>query len=147
MYNLLKNYKITHAIIQLKLVTTMSKLFICLGAFNAFISVAAGAFAAHGLKNSLTEDYLATFRTAADYQFYHALGLIIIGILLGIEYKQSTLISGWVMFTGIIIFSGSLYVLALTGTRWLGMITPIGGVCFLISWLTIAVSYLRSSYQ
>ena len=122
----------------------MAKIFIFLGALNAFIAVAAGAFAAHGLKNSLSDTYLSTFRTAADYQFYHALGLIIIGILLISEYKQSTLISGWIMLTGIILFSGSLYTLALTGTKWLGMITPIGGVCFLISWLTIAISYLRA---
>ena len=123
----------------------MPKLFISLGAFNAFIAVAAGAFAAHSIKNSLSESYLATFRTAAEYQFYHALGLIIIGILLSNEYKQSTVISGWIMLTGIILFSGSLYTLSLTGTRWLGMITPIGGLCFLISWLTIAVSYLQFS--
>lgn len=131
-------------IIQLKPVTTMPKLFICLGTFNAFIAVAAGAFAAHSLKNSLSESYLAAFRTAADYQFYHALGLIIIGLLLSSEYKQSTYVSGWIMLTGIILFSGSLYALALTGTRWLGMITPLGGICFLVAWLTIAVSYLNS---
>lgn len=133
-------------IIQLESMTTIPKLFISLGAFNAFIAVAAGAFAAHGLKNSLSESYLATFRTAADYQFYHALGLIVIGILLGNEYKQSTLVSGWIMLTGIILFSGSLYTLALTGAKWLGMITPVGGLCFLIAWLTIAISYLRHAH-
>lgn len=124
----------------------MSKLFISLGAFNAFIAVAAGAFAAHGLKNSLSDYYLSIFHTAADYQFYHALGLIIIGILLGQQYKRSVFLSGWIMLAGIILFSGSLYTLALTGTKWLGIVTPFGGLCFLISWLTIAVSYLRSNH-
>jgi uncharacterized membrane protein YgdD (TMEM256/DUF423 family) len=125
----------------------MPNLFIFLGASNAFIAVAAGAFAAHSLKGSLSEYYLATFKTAADYQFYHALGLIIVGILLSNEYKQSIAVSGWIMLTGILLFSGSLYALVITGTKWLGMITPVGGMCFLIAWLTIAVSYLRSNFQ
>lgn len=112
--------------------------FVGLGALNAFIAVAAGAFAAHGLKNSLPPESLSVFKTAADYQMMHALGLILIGILATIAPHKTFDIAGWLMFTGIIIFSGSLYILSLSGLKWLGMITPVGGLCFLIAWLIIA---------
>ena len=112
--------------------------FVGLGALNAFIAVAAGAFAAHGLKNSLPPESLSVFKTAADYQMMHALGLILIGLLATIAPHKTFSIAGWFMLTGIIIFSGSLYVLSLSGLKWLGMITPVGGLCFLIAWLIIA---------
>ena len=119
-------------------------LIIAFGAFNAFIAVAAGAFAAHGLKEILSTEYLNTFKTAADYQMMHAIGLILIGLL----YKQGSnryhIAAAAFMFVGIILFSGSLYLLTLTGTKWLGIITPFGGVCFLISWLTLGLNYLLS---
>ena len=119
--------------------------FIGLGAFNAFIAVAAGAFAAHGLKNTISSSDLVIFKTAVNYQMVHALGLILIGILINNgnnnQNRKQTL-AGWFMLTGIIIFSGSLYVLSLTGMRWLGMVTPIGGICFLVAWLLLSVQYL-----
>ena len=120
----------------------MSNLFIGLGALSAFISVAAGAFGAHALKQVLDTDMLAVYHTAVDYQFFHSLGLIVIGILHKISPRHCQAISAWTMLAGIIIFSGSLYILSTTGIKWLGMITPIGGICFLAAWLILALNYL-----
>ncbi len=120
----------------------MSNLFIGLGALSAFISVAAGAFGAHALKQVLDTDMLAVYHTAVDYQFFHSTGLIAIGVLQKISPRHSHLVAAWAMLAGIIIFSGSLYILSATGIKWLGMITPIGGVCFLAAWLILAISYL-----
>jgi uncharacterized membrane protein YgdD (TMEM256/DUF423 family) len=123
----------------------MSNLFIGLGAINAFIAVSMGAFAAHKLKATLSVDYLSVIHTAADYQFYHALGLILVGLLYQHNKARLIAVSGWLMFSGIILFSGSLYALVLSGTKWLGMITPIGGICFLIAWLILAFAHLRKN--
>jgi len=120
----------------------MSNVFIGLGALSAFISVAAGAFGAHALKQVLDADMLAVYHTAVDYQFFHSIGLIVIGTLHKISPRHYHSYAAWIMLAGIIIFSGSLYVLSTTGIKWLGMITPIGGVCFLAAWLIIALSYL-----
>ena len=117
-------------------------LIIAFGAFNAFIAVAAGAFAAHGLKDILSIEYLNTFRTAADYQMMHGIGLILIGILNKQDANRSKIVAAVFMFVGIILFSGSLYLLTLTGIKWLGIITPFGGLCFLIAWLTLGFNYL-----
>lgn len=119
-------------------------LIIALGAFNAFFAVAAGAFAAHGLKNFLGIEYLNTFKTAADYQMMHAIGLILIGLLNKQNTNRCNITAAAFMFIGIILFSGSLYALTLTGTKWLGIITPFGGVCFLIAWLTLGFNFLLS---
>ncbi len=119
-------------------------LIIAAGAFNAFIAVATGAFAAHGLKNILSFEYISTFRTAADYQMIHGIGLILIGILNRQNTNRCNIVSAIFMFTGIILFSGSLYALALTEISWLGIITPFGGICFLIAWLTLGFNYLSS---
>ena len=120
----------------------MSNVFIGLGALSAFICVAAGAFGAHALKQVLAADMLAVYHTAVDYQFYHSIGLIVIGALHRISPRCSHSIAAWTMLAGIIIFSGSLYILSTSGIKWLGMITPIGGVCFLAAWLILALSYL-----
>jgi uncharacterized membrane protein YgdD (TMEM256/DUF423 family) len=120
----------------------MSNLFIGLGALSAFISVAAGAFGAHALKQVLDTDMLAVYHTAVDYQFFHSFGLIAIGILHKVSPRQSHSFSAWAMLAGIIIFSGSLYVLSTSGIKWLGMITPVGGICFLAAWLILALGYL-----
>jgi uncharacterized membrane protein YgdD (TMEM256/DUF423 family) len=117
-------------------------LIIAVGAFNAFIAVAAGAFAAHGLKDILSIDYLNTFRTAANYQMLHGIGLILIGILNKQNTSRCNNVAAAFMLIGIILFSGSLYTLTLTGIKWLGMITPFGGLCFLIAWLTLGFNYL-----
>jgi uncharacterized membrane protein YgdD (TMEM256/DUF423 family) len=117
-------------------------LIISLGAFNAFIAVAAGAFAAHGLKDILSPEYINTFKTAADYQMMHGIGLILIGLLNKQETNRCNIASAVFMFVGIILFSGSLYLLTLSGIKWLGIITPFGGLCFLIAWLTLGFNYL-----
>ena len=117
-------------------------LIIAFGAFNAFIAVAAGAFAAHGLKEILSAEYLNTFKTAADYQMMHAIGLILIGLLDKQNTSRYSVAAAAFMFVGIILFSGSLYLLTLTGTKWLGIITPFGGLCFLIAWLTLGINFL-----
>jgi len=122
----------------------MERIWLALGAANAFLAVAAGAFGAHGLKARLTPDLLAIFETGARYHMYHALGLLAVG-LLGL-HKPGGLVdaSGWAMLAGIVIFSGSLYALALSGVRALGAITPIGGVAFLAAWILFALAALRS---
>jgi len=120
----------------------MTHLIIAFGAINAFLAVGAGAFGAHGLKNILTPEYLAVFKTAADYQLIHGVGLILIGILSKDFASQYINASAVFMSIGIILFCGSLYVLTLSGTKWLGIITPIGGLCFLIAWLTLALNFI-----
>ena len=117
-------------------------LIIAFGAFNAFIAVAAGAFAAHGLKDILSIEYLNTFKTAADYQMMHGIGLILIGLLNKQDTNRRNITAAVFMFIGIILFSGSLYALTLTGIKWLGMVTPFGGLCFLIAWLILGFNYL-----
>jgi uncharacterized membrane protein YgdD (TMEM256/DUF423 family) len=120
------------------------RLWIVLGAVNAFLSVAAGAFGAHGLKARLPPDLLTIFETGARYHMYHSLGLIAIGLVA--QARPSPLLSGagWAMLAGILLFSGSLYALALTGVRALGAITPIGGLGFLAGWALLAVAAWRS---
>jgi uncharacterized membrane protein YgdD (TMEM256/DUF423 family) len=122
------------------------KAFIILGAINAFLSVALGAFGAHGLKSKLEPYYMDIWQTGVQYQMYHALGLLIIGVLAA-KLPANSLIatSGWLMFAGIVLFSGSLFVLALTKVSVLGAITPFGGVAFLAAWILViftAVKYL-----
>ena len=119
----------------------MPKLAIILGSLNAMLAVILGAFGAHGLKSRLTEEMLAVYQTGVQYHFYHSLGLILIGV---IAWQMPGSIwlkwSAWIMLAGIILFSGSLYTLALTNLRWLGMITPIGGTAFIIAWLLLLVT-------
>lgn len=119
-------------------------LIIAFGAFNAFIAVGAGAFAAHGLKDILSIEYLNTFKTAADYQLMHGIGLILIGLINKQNTNRCNFAAAIFMFAGIILFSGSLYLLTLTGTKWLGMITPVGGICFLMAWLILGFNFLLS---
>lgn len=108
------------------------------GAASAFVAVAAGAFAAHALRTRMAADLLTVFETAARYQMYHALGILFVAVAYGRWGAAPLLWAGWSFVAGTVIFSGSLYVLALTGTRWLGAITPVGGVCFLAGWALLA---------
>ncbi len=123
----------------------MPKTFLSLGAINAFLCVAFGAFGAHGLKHSLSDDMLAVFHTGVQYHFYHALALIMIGLLL-LHFTNSKLItiSGWLMLVGIILFCGSLYVLSLTGMRGLGMVAPFGGLSLLSAWTLLATGIWKA---
>ena len=122
----------------------MERLFFALGALSAAIAVAAGAFGAHGLKARLTPDMLAVFEVAARYQMYHALGLLACAWALARWPGTLTVASGWLFVAGTVVFCGSLYVLALTGVRWLGAITPIGGLALLAGWLCLLVAALRA---
>lgn len=117
--------------------------FVLLGAINALISVAAGAFGAHALRSRLTPEMLNIFETAARYQMYHAFGLFVIGWVARTRPSPAADIAGWCLFIGIILFCGSLYILALSGLRWLGAITPLGGLAFLIGWALLAWSVAR----
>lgn len=116
------------------------QIFVMLGGFNMFLAVALGAFGAHGLKSRVDAEMLAVWQTAVLYHLVHALGLLLVGLLaLHLPVKAA----GWMLFAGIILFSGSLYLLVLTGVRPLGMVTPLGGVAFLAGWLLLAVSALK----
>jgi uncharacterized membrane protein YgdD (TMEM256/DUF423 family) len=117
----------------------MPRIFLILGAINAFLCVAFGAFGAHGLKQSLSAEMLTVYQTGVQYHFYHSLGLIIVGlVLLHFPKSKYVLLSGWLMLGGIVLFSASLYALSLTGIRALGAITPFGGIAFLSAWLLLA---------
>jgi uncharacterized membrane protein YgdD (TMEM256/DUF423 family) len=121
------------------------KTFIVIGAVAMALGVILGAFGAHGLKNKLTPDLLAVYQTGVEYHLYHALGLILVGVLIN-QFPQVAGLhtGGWLLLAGIVIFSGSLYVLAISGIRWLGAITPIGGTAFIAGWLWIAWSLARA---
>ncbi len=112
------------------------------GVLCALLGVVLGAFAAHGLKHSLDDYQKAIWQTAVQYQMYHALGLILIG-LLSHSLKINLNRPGWIMLSGILLFSGSLYLLSLSGIKALGMITPVGGLCFLIAWFWLAIAVFR----
>ena len=121
----------------------MHKQLIISGAVSAFITVALGAFAAHGLKNSLTPYALDIWTTAVNYQMFHSLGLLLIA-LLGNALSVNLHKPGNIMLAGIVLFSGSLYALALSGIKPLGMITPLGGSCFLVAWMWLAIAVGKS---
>ncbi|MBO9538661.1 DUF423 domain-containing protein [Herbaspirillum sp.] len=114
------------------------------GALNMFIAVGCGAFGAHGLKKMLSDEMLAIWHTAVTYQAMHALGMIAIALLLPRLGGALMHWAGNLMLAGIMLFSGSLYLLALTGTRVLGAITPIGGAAFLAAWLLVAWSACKA---
>lgn len=123
----------------------MHKLFLQFAAISGFIAVCLGAFGAHALKDKLeSAGYLETFHTAVAYQFYHTLALLAIG-LLSMKYPSSLITySGYAMMNGMLIFSGSLYLLCFTGTKWLGAVTPIGGLSFLAGWILLFVAVVKS---
>jgi uncharacterized membrane protein YgdD (TMEM256/DUF423 family) len=112
----------------------MDKTFFALGALSALLAVAAGAFGAHGLEGRLTVERLATFETAARYQMYHALALLAVAWAATRWPGTPVSAAGWLFVLGTVLFSGSLYILSVTGIRWLGAITPLGGLAFLAGW-------------
>jgi uncharacterized membrane protein YgdD (TMEM256/DUF423 family) len=123
----------------------LMKILLSLAACSAMISVVLGAFAAHGLKSKLSETLLNTFQTGVQYQMYHSLALILLAILYR-QVPQSLLFySAGFMFAGIILFSGSLYMLALTQLKWFGPITPIGGLCFIVGWALLIAAALKGA--
>jgi uncharacterized membrane protein YgdD (TMEM256/DUF423 family) len=116
----------------------MERLFFVLGALSALIAVGLGAFGAHGLRTRVTPDMLATFETGARYHMYHALALLAVGWAAGRWPNAGAPLAGWLFVAGTVVFSGSLYLLALTGHRWLGAITPLGGLAFILGWAALA---------
>ena len=116
---------------------------IAVGALNAAIAVGAGAFAAHGLRDRLDARALEVFETGARYQMYHALAIVLAGVIASATSVRGAQAAAAIFQVGIVLFSGSLYALALTGTRGLGAITPIGGLAFLAGWIWLAVISLR----
>ncbi|KIO63311.1 hypothetical protein B4064_2403 [Caldibacillus thermoamylovorans] len=114
-------------------------IFLFLGALNGFLSVALGAFGAHVLEGKIEPKYLETWQTGVTYQMFHAGALLVVGILSNKISASLLSWSGWLFFIGIILFSGSLFLLSLTGIRVLGAITPFGGVSFLIAWVLLMI--------
>ena len=117
------------------------KIFVVLGSLSAFSGVALGAFGAHGLKAKVTPEMLTVWQTGVLYQLVHALGLLLVGILCQLMPEAAMVRNaGWAILLGTVLFSGSLYVLVLTGVKSFGMITPFGGVAFLLGWLLLGLS-------
>jgi uncharacterized membrane protein YgdD (TMEM256/DUF423 family) len=121
----------------------MERIFFTLGSLSGLIAVAAGAFGAHSLRDRLSADLLATFETGARYQMYHALALLLAAWAITRWPGPLTSAAGWLFVAGTLIFSGSLYALSLSGQRWLGAITPLGGVAFIGGWLCLALAAWR----
>lgn len=116
----------------------MERTFVLIGALAGFIGVALGAFGAHGLRARISPEMLAVFETGVRYQMYHALALLALGALAPTLAARLTTVAGWSFTAGILLFSGSLYALALSDVRVLGAITPLGGVAFLVGWACFA---------
>jgi len=116
------------------------RIFLRIGALLGFIYVAFGAFGAHALRERLSSDLLAVFETGVRYQMYHALAILIVALFLGRSAKVRAVWAGWCFVAGIVLFSGSLYVLALTGVAIFGAVTPIGGLFFLAGWICLALA-------
>ncbi len=122
----------------------MQKFFIQFAAISGLVAVSLGAFGAHALKDKLTSSgYLETFQTAVNYQFYHTLAILFVGILA--EKYPFTWITyaGFSMMLGILLFSGSLYILSISGIKWLGAVTPLGGLAFIIGWFLLFLSIFK----
>lgn len=119
------------------------RLFFTLGSVVAALAVALGAFGAHTLRNSLSAADLSTFEVGVRYQMYHALALFAVAWAASRWESSAVVVAGWLFVAGIVLFSGSLYMLVLTGPRWLGAVTPLGGVAFLIGWILLAWTSLQ----
>ncbi len=116
------------------------RLFTILGSLSGFMAVLAGALGAHTLRERLPSDLLSAFETGARYQMYHALGLMAVAWAAGRRHAPATHLAGWCFVTGTVLFSGSLYILAVGGSHWIGAVTPLGGLAFMLGWLALAWS-------
>lgn len=123
----------------------MIRLFLVFGSCSALLAVALGAFGAHLLKEKLSPELLTIFEVGVRYQMYHAFGLIAVAWALAQFPGANIVVPGWLFIAGTIVFSGSLYALSVTGARWLGAVTPIGGLCFLAGWAWFAWGVWRSA--
>ena len=116
----------------------IERIFLFLGSLSGLLAVAAGAFGAHALRQRLPSDMLSIFETGARYQMYHALALLAVALAASIRESPAIHLAGWCFVAGTVLFSGSLYLLAFTETRIIGAITPLGGIAFLLGWLSLA---------
>lgn len=121
----------------------MQRLFFAIGAISAAVAVLLGSFAAHALKGRLAPEQLAVFETGVRYQLAHALGLLAVAWAVERFPGDAARWGGWLLLAGTVLFSGSLYLLTLTGVRWLGLVTPFGGVAFVVGWVLLAMAALR----
>jgi uncharacterized membrane protein YgdD (TMEM256/DUF423 family) len=121
----------------------MAKVWLISGTLFGLLSVVLGAFGAHSLRDFLDEYGKSIYEKAVLYQMFHALGLIALGLLQLLCKHTSFSVAGWGLFIGVLLFSGSLYLLAMTGVKWFGAITPIGGVAFLFGWATLALALFK----
>jgi uncharacterized membrane protein YgdD (TMEM256/DUF423 family) len=122
----------------------MDRVFAAVGAVSALLAVAAGAFGAHALRARLAPELVAAFETGVRYQMYHALALLLVAWAVTRWPVPAVRLAGWLFVAGTIVFSGSLYALALTGVRALGAVTPVGGLCFLAGWASLTLGIWRS---
>lgn len=122
----------------------MDRTFVILGALSAFLGVAAGAFGAHGLKDRLTAEMLSAFEAGVRYQMYHAFALIAAAWMQSKWPSPFVTAGGWLFVIGTVLFCGSLYLMSVSGTRWLGAITPLGGLSFLAGWVCLAWAACRA---
>ena len=123
----------------------MNNRFLLLGSCCAFVGVAMGAFGAHVLKTMISPELLIVYQTGVTYQMWHAIALICVALIWQRNMSPVLLnCAGWLFFTGIVLFSGSLYLLALLNIKWLGMVTPVGGICFLSAWGLLVISAVRN---
>jgi uncharacterized membrane protein YgdD (TMEM256/DUF423 family) len=123
----------------------MDRVFFALGALSALVAVAAGAFGAHALRERLAPDMLSVFEVGARYHMYHALALLAAAWAAGRWPGGAAVTAGWLFVAGTLVFSGSLYLLSLTGQRWLGAVTPLGGLAFILGWAALAWAALRGA--
>ena len=125
-------------------INATARLFLALGTANAALAVILGAFGAHALKAKLSENLMAVYHTANEYHFYHAFGLLVIGIIaMLIPVNFWVKLAGWSMFFGIVLFCVSLYALSITNIRWLGAITPFGGLLFIVAWISLCINFIK----
>jgi len=125
----------------------MSKFWLVAAGVSGLLSVTLGAFGVHSLKHLLDEYGRSIYEKAVIYQMFHTVGLFVVGLLQLHSERKSLSMAGWGFFTGILLFSGSLYLLAITGMKWLGAITPIGGIAFLFGWAWLVFAILKINFS
>ena len=121
-----------------------ARVFLVLGAINSILAIILGAFGSHILEMTLTDKMLSTFQLGVNYQLYHSLALILTGLTVQKICDSLIFISGWLFFIGIFMFSGSLYLISLTGITAIGVITPIGGILWILAWALFAIAVLKN---